>query len=80
MNFSIHYLENGSWSEWSTFSTCKPKNKYCGDGSKTHYRNCTNPPPSNGGLECSGPSNETVYCRETLCGKINNLASCNDKL
>lgn len=50
---------NGGWSEWSEFSVCYPD---CGNGLKARFRKCNNPPPSNGGLPCSGNNVEVEEC------------------
>ena len=45
-------------------TTCS---KNCGGGEKTRQRQCNNPPPSNGGQDCSGPSQKTVNCNTQAC-------------
>ena len=43
---------------------------------KTFTRTCTNPPPSNGGKDCSelGPAKKTVSCNEKECkSKLNEI-------
>ena len=44
----------------------------CGGGVKTLTRNCTSPPPSDGGKNCSelGPAEKTVSCNEQACRKL----------
>ena len=56
---------NGGWSGWSGYSSCS---KSCGGGQQTKTRSCTNPPPSGGGSECFGSSNDTRSCNTNFCG------------
>ena len=44
----------------------------CGGGTKSLTRTCTNPPPSNGGKNCSdlGPAEEMASCNEQGCRKL----------
>ena len=51
---------DGGWSEFGECSTS------CGPGIR--YRNCTNPKPAFGGLDCQG--NESEDCNEPCSGKI----------
>ncbi|XP_019812940.2 complement component C8 beta chain isoform X2 [Bos indicus] len=46
---------DGKWNCWSNWSPCS-------GGHKTRQRQCTNPPPGNGGNPCSGPASETLNC------------------
>ncbi|XP_046546417.1 SCO-spondin-like, partial [Haliotis rubra] len=56
------------WTEWSgppCVSTCEPQN----DVFRTRTRSCTNPAPSNGGLNCTGPFVEVkASCVEPVNG------------
>ncbi|CAH3133298.1 unnamed protein product [Pocillopora meandrina] len=56
---------DGGYTDWSE-SKCSVT---CGGGVKTLTRTCTNPPPSNGGKDCSllGPPEKTVPCNEQKC-------------
>ncbi|XP_078354720.1 uncharacterized protein LOC144639299 isoform X1 [Oculina patagonica] len=56
---------DGGYTDWSE-SECSVT---CGGGTKTLTRTCTNPPPSNGGKDCSelGPAKKTVSCNEEEC-------------
>ena len=47
--FNISGLVNGNWGSWSSYTTC---NVTCGGGTIYRSRNCSNPPPTNGGLAC----------------------------
>ncbi|XP_031566331.1 uncharacterized protein LOC116301419 [Actinia tenebrosa] len=55
---------HGNWTEWSSWSSCSVS---CGGGSQSRTRTCTNPPPSNGGSNCDGPSSETQECGTITC-------------
>ena len=56
---------DGKYTEWQE-SECTVT---CGGGVKTFARTCTNPPPSNGGKDCSelGPSEKTESCNTQEC-------------
>ncbi|XP_028409018.1 uncharacterized protein LOC114531606 [Dendronephthya gigantea] len=58
---------SGGYTSWSEFSECS---LFCGNGS-TRYRtrNCTNPKPQYGGLDCSviGPALHTEECNVPPC-------------
>ena len=58
---------NGGYTNW-TISKCSVT---CGGGVRTFTRTCTNPPPANGGKNCSelGPANKTGSCNEQGCRK-----------
>ena len=59
---------DGNYTEWSA-SDCSVT---CGEGVKTYTRTCTNPPPSNGGKDCSdlGPAQQTEKCNQQACRKL----------
>ncbi|XP_075875910.1 complement component C8 beta chain [Nelusetta ayraudi] len=46
---------DGSWSCWATWSSCSGRKK-------TRTRQCNNPLPSNGGMECRGLQQESTDC------------------
>ncbi|XP_078354736.1 uncharacterized protein LOC144639305 isoform X3 [Oculina patagonica] len=56
---------DGGYTDWSA-SECSVT---CGGGTKTLTRTCTNPPPSNGGKDCSelGPAEMTEECNTEAC-------------
>ena len=49
---------NGGWSAWGEFTacsvTCVPTGGGGGGGTKSRFRRCDSPPPSDGGLFCVG--------------------------
>ena len=61
---------NGDYTEWTLYN-CSVT---CGGGVGTFKRTCTNPPPTNGGKNCSelglGPANKTASCNEQECRKF----------
>ena len=50
---------NGSFTPWTGWSACTTS---CGFGTRTRYRNCTNPPPLFGGSDCLGPLHQMKEC------------------
>ena len=50
---------HGGWSKWTIWSKCIGP---CGVGSKTKTRECNNPPPQFGGMDCVGAWKKTVDC------------------
>ena len=52
------YTDFGDWSECSA---------ECDGGTQTRTRTCTNPAPSNGGLDCEGDASETRECNAQAC-------------
>ena len=70
---------DGGYTEFSE-SECSVT---CGGGTKNLTRTCTNPPPSNGGKDCSelGPAEKTVRCNEAICREyINHRKTCRSSL
>ncbi|XP_052235909.1 uncharacterized protein LOC127847794 isoform X3 [Dreissena polymorpha] len=57
-------LVDGNWAAWANWSSCSVT---CEDGKQTRTRTCTNPQPSNGGLNCTGPASDTKLCTKQLC-------------
>ena len=57
----INLADNGSvdgqWGDWGAWSACT---KTCGGGQQTRTRECT--PPSGGGSDCVGDSQQTQDC------------------
>ncbi|XP_022795633.1 uncharacterized protein LOC111334203 [Stylophora pistillata] len=72
---------NGGYSNWSDFSPCT---KSCAGGTHFRTRNCTNPRPEAGGLDCTrlGPPREVEHCNTKPCpvdggyGNWSNFSSC----
>ena len=58
----------GGYTAWSEWSVC---NRTCGGGNQQRERDCTNPQPAHGGLNCTeqllGPAEEVVACNEEPC-------------
>ncbi|KAK2574393.1 Ectin [Acropora cervicornis] len=60
-------VEDGNWSVWGAWSPCSAT---CGDGQRSRSRSCTNPPPSGGGADCVGASQEIEGCNRRSCEGI----------
>ena len=73
--FMFFFVVNGGYSDWKPYGVCS---KTCGGGVQTRTRTCTNPPPSNGGDDCSrlGHGNTTRECNNQECpGKNSQIAA-----
>ena len=55
---------DGGWSEFKDWSKCSAN---CGGGTQTGTRTCTNPPPANGGAQCTGQSTKKKECNTHPC-------------
>ena len=55
---------DGHWSHWSAWSDCDVT---CGNGNVARMRNCSNPSPQYGGINCTGNDIETKTCNLTHC-------------
>lgn len=55
---------NGHWTSWSAFGSCS---RPCGGGMQYRRRTCSNPPASNGGKSCKGPSHQSNACNTHAC-------------
>ena len=73
-NFINHLSVHGKWGSWAEFGPCTGS---CGKGTQMRARECNNPKPSVGGLECNGlMSTENRACElPTTCPpkSINNI-------
>ena len=73
---------SGNYTKWSEWSAC---NTTCDGGQQKRERNCTNPSPAHGGLNCTeqglGAAEETLPCNEHLCPgkKVMNMRFCIEK-
>ena len=63
VTFSYFDLD-GNWGEWSTWSSCS---ETCGGGYNVRSRQCNNPAPSHGGLNCQGDGAEQRHCNQGEC-------------
>ncbi|CAH1773254.1 unnamed protein product, partial [Owenia fusiformis] len=62
---SFSFTVNGVWGSYGNFSACTTS---CGEGTQSRNRYCNNPPPRNGGSDCSGSSTEVRNCPDNpLC-------------
>lgn len=57
-------LVDGNWAEWSVWSACQVT---CGGAIQTRTRQCSNPAPASGGLNCSGSDMENQQCALNTC-------------
>ncbi|XP_060585941.1 hemicentin-1-like isoform X2 [Ruditapes philippinarum] len=57
-------LVDGKWADWSHWSECDVT---CGNGKHSRVRTCTNPAPSNQGLECTGNKVDDKPCTRPSC-------------
>ncbi|XP_068091514.1 SCO-spondin-like isoform X2 [Hyperolius riggenbachi] len=60
--------QDGGFSQWSPWSPCSVT---CGGlGNMTRSRDCSDPPPANGGRDCEGPSMDIKYCQTPECEDV----------
>jgi len=64
ISFAVH----GNWTDWGDWNPCSVT---CAGGTQSRSRTCTNPPPRNGGRECSGESEDVQSCNEMPCPSKN---------
>jgi len=55
---------NGGWASWSSYGECS---RTCGGGIMTSERECSNPPPANGGRFCIGDKTRVASCNYQDC-------------
>ncbi|CAH3124523.1 unnamed protein product [Pocillopora meandrina] len=55
---------HGNWSAWAEWSDCSAS---CGGGIQGRRRYCINPPPKNGGRDCSGKGYDVQRCNTQGC-------------
>ncbi|KAJ8315039.1 hypothetical protein KUTeg_007189 [Tegillarca granosa] len=58
---------DGSWGAWESWGTCTVT---CGTGSYSRSRQCDNPAPANGGLQCPGDQSEYADCYNQSCPTV----------
>lgn len=58
---SLLFAVDGRYTQWGEWSECSTT---CDPGSRKRERSCTNPPPQNGGKDCSslGEASQTKWC------------------
>lgn len=67
VNITLHETVipiHGRYSQWGYWGLCS---RTCGGGTQKRIRSCTNPPPKNGGRECSGLASESRSCNTQRC-------------
>ena len=64
----FYLIVDGSWSAWGTWSectaTCAP------GGTQIRYKECNNPAPAYGGLNCAGDNFVSQTCNQQSCPGI----------
>ena len=56
----VSLVVNGGWTQWAVWSNCDP---WCGgNGTQERTRDCTDPEPQYGGLNCTGITYENQTC------------------
>lgn len=55
---------NGGWSDNGEWSACSAS---CNGGVRSRNRSCDSPAPGVGGMDCSGPAEETQPCNAEIC-------------
>ena len=55
---------DGHWNKWGAWSACSVS---CDSGTHTRRRECTDPPPKNGGKNCVGPAIGSQTCVMKSC-------------
>ncbi|VVC45349.1 Peptidase M12B, ADAM-TS,Metallopeptidase, catalytic domain,ADAM-TS Spacer 1,Peptidase M12B, partial [Cinara cedri] len=55
---------DGGWGPWQSYGECT---RTCGGGVKKSFRECTDPPPSNGGKYCTGNRVRVRSCATNEC-------------
>ena len=61
---SLQIVVDGNWGAFGQWTSCSTS---CGGGTRSRTRSCNNPPPSNGGKQCSGSASETESCGMNKC-------------
>ncbi|XP_064631894.1 hemicentin-1-like [Lineus longissimus] len=55
---------DGNWGPWYPWDECS---ETCGGGVQIRKRQCNNPPPVHGGVDCEGNSTDTRDCGNKIC-------------
>jgi len=57
---------HGRWTPWTPWS-CATSSKFSSTGTAKRTRSCTDPPPANGGEDCTGATEETAAACKREC-------------
>ncbi|XP_077868396.1 thrombospondin-1-like [Saccoglossus kowalevskii] len=60
----VTVIVNGGWGVWYESTECSES---CGGGVLVIKRDCSNPSPANGGLDCVGEDSQQIPCNEHAC-------------
>ena len=74
--FFFTFIVDGNWTSWSDWTSCSQS---CGAGFQNRTRNCTNPPPTNGGQLCNGVMVGTKRCNIVPCPGLFPICSTADE-
>ena len=63
----VHTVDGG-WSDWSNWGECVCDSD-TDSAQQTRLRQCNNPEPQHGGLQCAGEEDDTRVCVNFTCGE-----------
>ncbi|EDW72839.2 uncharacterized protein Dwil_GK17220 [Drosophila willistoni] len=63
---------DGGWGPWGEWSECSAQ---CGGGFRMRLRECNDPQPQNGGLECPGCRLDYEECNMQSCSEVRKLSA-----
>ena len=65
---------DGGWGSWTSWTSC---DKSCDGGSRTRKKNCNNPEPEHGGMDCPGEiPTDTESCNKHNCPECAQNSDC----